>query len=328
MVRRVVDVHLVGTMYPVLLQSIEPATLSCYRLGCRRFYEWFRFTAQPSLPSSAAVLRFPSVSGLDRTLADYFQWCVAHRRPLGDVRNAFWGIAKFNPELDRSLPRSYKVMRAFERIRPSRSYTPLTKNLATLLAVHLAFHGHPRHAVCLLLAFDCYLRISEVTRLSRKRVFFGGAVAQLALWNTKTGKRRLQHVQVREPAVFRLLRAVDDATPPGQPYFPGGAVVFRRLLAGALRAVGVQGAGVRLSPHSLRHGGATHDWIAGDPFERIVERGRWRSSRSAKRYLQEARALILSLQLFPLQDSSGARLRASFEAAIWQCLAASQRSRK
>jgi len=257
---------------------------------------------------------------LDRTLGRYLQWCFDSNRPLADVRNVFWGLLKLNPELAHRLDCSFKVLRAVEHIRSSVPYTPFTWNLAVLVAMHLAYAGHARHAVCVLLSFDCYLRISEAVSLSRKAVFFGAGEAQLSLWNTKTGKQRVQYVKVRDRRLVRLLSFVDSITPPGQLFFPGGATHFRRLVSDALCTLGLHGGGIRLSNHSLRHGGATRDWMAGDLFQRIVDRGRWRSPRSAKRYLQEARALLLALQMFPDQDTAGRLMDADCEVGLRSCL--------
>lgn len=46
--------------------------------------------------------------------------------------------------------------------------------------------------------------------------------------------------------------------------------------------------------HSLRHGGATHDFIRGMTIEWIMFRGRWASSKSARHYIQSGRAVMLS----------------------------------
>ena len=47
-------------------------------------------------------------------------------------------------------------------------------------------------------------------------------------------------------------------------------------------------------PHSLRHGGATHDFLRGLSLEDILHIGRWASIKSARHYVQEGRALLLS----------------------------------
>lgn len=48
------------------------------------------------------------------------------------------------------------------------------------------------------------------------------------------------------------------------------------------------------TPHSLRHGGATHAYShLGQSIETIMHRGRWQSTQSCKTYLQAGRAQLL-----------------------------------
>ena len=54
---------------------------------------------------------------------------------------------------------------------------------------------------------------------------------------------------------------------------------------------------VSFTPHSLRHGGATRDYMLGVPMADIVVRGRWAQSKTASRYIQQGRALLVKLDL-------------------------------
>ena len=49
--------------------------------------------------------------------------------------------------------------------------------------------------------------------------------------------------------------------------------------------------------HSLRHGGATRDHLRGRPLEDILMRGRWASTKSARRYVQAGRSLLLATKV-------------------------------
>ena len=51
--------------------------------------------------------------------------------------------------------------------------------------------------------------------------------------------------------------------------------------------------------HSLRHGGATHDYVRAVPIEDILLRGRWRSNNTARIYIQSGRALLVAHQTPP-----------------------------
>jgi hypothetical protein len=53
-------------------------------------------------------------------------------------------------------------------------------------------------------------------------------------------------------------------------------------------------------PHSLRHGGAVHDYLNNQPLEEILLRGRWKSSDSARTYIKDGLALSIQSQISKL----------------------------
>jgi len=76
--------------------------------------------------------------------------------------------------------------------------------------------------------------------------------------------------------------------------FELSASQFRRFFKVALADLGLSPFYV---PHSLRHGGATHDYVLGLTLEESMVRGRWVSTKSARRYVQMGRSLLLSLEV-------------------------------
>jgi hypothetical protein len=60
-------------------------------------------------------------------------------------------------------------------------------------------------------------------------------------------------------------------------------------------------------PHSLRHGGATRWHLLGNSIEDILMRGRWSSTKSARRYIQAGRAMLLTVEI-PSSLASKAQL--------------------
>jgi integrase len=56
----------------------------------------------------------------------------------------------------------------------------------------------------------------------------------------------------------------------------------------------------RFTPHSLRHGGATHALLhLGQSIETVMHRGRWQSVNSCRIYLQAGRAQLLQQDIDP-----------------------------
>ena len=48
--------------------------------------------------------------------------------------------------------------------------------------------------------------------------------------------------------------------------------------------------------HSLRHGGATFEWLERNSFDDIMLKGRWRSKASCRHYLNAGKVLLISTQ--------------------------------
>ncbi len=61
-------------------------------------------------------------------------------------------------------------------------------------------------------------------------------------------------------------------------------------------------------PHSLRHGGATRYHLLGHTIGDVELRGRWASSKSARRYIQSGRAMLMSVDIPTTVSSIGAIL--------------------
>lgn len=157
--------------------------------------------------------------------------------------------------------------------------------------------GFPRHALALLLAFDCYFRVSELLALRPCDVALLSGSLAFRLRATKTGLN--QSVIVRRVEVFNLCLSylLPSDRSSQAPLFPFSASAFRSLFQSGLRHFGLNGRGFVL--HSLRHGGATSDYAEGRSMEWILERGRWASVRSARRYIQTGRALFIAANIPP-----------------------------
>ena len=157
-----------------------------------------------------------------------------------------------------------------------------------------------------LLAFDCYLRVGELCNLTRQDVAghddprLGSAyrgLTALRLGKTKTGNN--QWVRVRSPVIRVLLNRLLSLLPSDRNtrVFPFSTATFRSHFKDACSAIGLSGNYV---PHSLRHGGATHDSLLQDmSLEDILHHGRWASTKSARHYVQSGRALLLQTSVPP-----------------------------
>jgi Phage integrase family len=179
---------------------------------------------------------------------------------------------------------------------------PMPWTVAAAVAAWLAAQKKAAMAIGVLLSFECYLRSGELLRLITTD-FASGGDARLGLKDnqrmhihlrrTKTGRH--QGVEVRDQQVMQLVQWLLARTKHGQRVFNYHASTYRRWFHRACAALSLSPDYV---PHSLRHGGATRDYLNGVPIADVMVRGRWAATKSATHYIQQGRQLMM-LQSVP-----------------------------
>nr|MDZ8103122.1 site-specific integrase [Nostoc sp. DedSLP01] len=279
-----------SSRWPLLQAGYAQSTTKKYHAAVRDFYGWCKATNEDPR----------DVVALDECLADYFHAVYDEKEGKGKqkARDTLYGIEMYLPRVKGQLLIAGRVVNRWTKLRVAESYPPLTWDLATLVGVHIANSGHFRFGVATVLAFDCLLRVGELTNLRRDDVAFPhdrrmGAeykITTLSIRVAKTGRN--QSVTVADPQVVALLRHVVAATKPGALLFPGGSSRFRDVFKRACNQLGLSS---KYVPHSLRHGGATRLYLQGMRLEDIMVRGRWASSKSARTYIQSSRAVLMAM---------------------------------
>lgn len=123
----------------------------------------------------------------------------------------------------------------------------------------------------------------------------------LRLRQTKTGPN--QWVEVEDNQVKTLLMSLLQCHQTrGNKLLPFTANQFRSVFKETCAELGLSPGYV---PHSLRHGGATRAHLLGRPLEDILMRGRWASTKSARRYIQSGRAILLATSVPRVIANSG-----------------------
>jgi integrase len=194
-------------------------------------------------------------------------------------------------------------LRGWSRLARSASHPPITWELAVVFAVTMAKWSLYPHSIATLVAFDCYLRVGELTRIrycdvvqpNDPRMGSVHSTMALRLPDTKTGLN--QWVSLQSPSVAQALHSYLRARPfqSSELIFPFAPHQYRQLIRSVALTLGV--GHIPYVPHSLRHGGATSDFLRGHTIEQIMYRGRWKSMESARRYIQTGRALLVTLSL-------------------------------
>ena len=229
----------------------------------------------------------------------------------GHCRNAVYGLEHFYPAF-KQLTISRRCIAGWDRLLPPTPYAPMHLDVAHALAAVMCLLGCHGAAVALLVSFDCWLRISEVSGLkardvvdNRGHVDPAGRGVAVYLEATKTGRR--QAVLVESLEVAALLVAWRDAHraqgwSEEAPLFPAPDRL-RHALAQALQGVGLAAGndrGLHFSWHSCRHGGASRAFLLNRPMSDILLRGRWKAESSGRHYVQAGRQMLIGSALPPL----------------------------
>jgi integrase len=298
--------------------ALTPASTRAYTTSLSNFLAHSRLTPQQ-------LFTLPALR-LDRLLAEFIQYSYERSTPYTYASHTLHAVIFYRPDLKHSMFVSRQCLRGWERVKRTTSHPPLTWELTVVIACSMARSGFHGPAVAVLLAFDCYLRVGELTRLRRCDIVMpddarmGGAHTGMAvcLSRTKTGLN--QSVALQSHAVAAILqqwvqRHTRDARSTSTALlFPFSPQWFGRLLRSACAALGL--GPTPYVPHSLRHGGATADFLRTGSVEHVAFRGRWKSLESVRTYVQTARALLAAQQVPPSLNQLGVQLSASLEAVL------------
>lgn len=214
---------------------------------------------------------------------------------------AIYGINMFSPGIKHHIPRTLQSLKGYNRLLPSKQRPPLPWTATVMMAVWLSSRGYLRTAIAILISFDCYLRSGELMQLRYEHIAIGNDPrlgledsdrVHIRLPHTKTGDEK--GVEVDHPEVKLLAQALKFITRPGDKLLPYSVDTYRRRFKQATAALGLSSL---YTPHSLRHGGATRDYLMGKPITDVMAKGRWAASKSAQHYIQMGRQLMMSLEI-------------------------------
>lgn len=230
---------------------------------------------------------------LDLALSDYFDFL--YLSGTGGKAAAGWclsGLVLLRPALRLKLPTARAALKGFERLRPAKSWPPLSWESCVLAAMWAALVCSDANVgLAFLVQFHCLLRTSELLGLRVRDIVFSArdGLAALHLKWTKTGPHKW--VKVLDPELVQLLRSAIQGLRRDDMVFAFTPRAYRSAFARIKEDLGFD---PRTVPHSLRHGGAVYYWTLGRQPEWIRVRGRWASVKSVITYLQVGRALLIN----------------------------------
>jgi integrase len=289
--------------------ALAPASTKSYNKSLSSFLTHARLSPQQLLSAPA-----PS---LDRLLAVYIQHSYDTSSPFTYAAHALHAIIFHRPDVKAFMFVSRQCIKGWERVKKTLSYPPLTWEVTVAIACNMAQRGLHGPAVAVLVGFDCYLRVGELTRIRFRDVVLpndprmGRAHSAMAvcLPRTKTGKN--QSVDLDRQSVCDVLCAWIHRLSPtakgGNPYiFAFSPDYLRRALRQSCLELGISHC--HYVPHSLRHGGASADFLTNGSIARVQFRGRWKSMESLRTYVQSARALLAAQDVPPALNQLGMQL--------------------
>ena len=289
------DVYYDTTSSELRDAALADSTRRSYDLNLNKFLTFTRLTLPRLLRLTPAII--------DQRLSHYIDDLFARAGSYDYACQSMFGLIYRCPVLRLALGESRLRLRGWKRLKTSKSHPPITWELTVVFAATMTRWGRHAEAVATLVAFDCFLRVGELTRIQYHDVVMpfdprlGSAAVGMAirLARAKTGNN--QSVTVEMPIVQRTLHAYLLAYPflVTDRIFPFSPSSFRLLIRDVADSLGLHD--IPYVPHSFRHGGATYHFLRGSTIEQIMFRGRWVALESARRYIQTARALLIILTI-------------------------------
>lgn len=275
--------------------ALAPSTLRAYNLNLNKFLHFTR------LSLSKLILLAPAI--IDQRLAEYIDDSFAKRGSYDYACQALFGLVYRHPPLRLHLGESRMRLRGWKKLKHHHSHPPITYELTVVFAATMSKWGRHAEAVATLLAFDCFLRVGELTRLQYHDVVMpndprlGSASYRMAVRLAKAKTGLNQSVELSNKQIESVLHSYLLSRPflEHNHIFPFTPASFRTLIRQVADSLGL--GDIPYVPHSFRHGGATYAHLRGSTIEQIMYRGRWLSLESARRYIQTARALLIMLTI-------------------------------
>eukprot|EP00439_Symbiodinium_sp_Y106_P038682 s1227_g4.t1 len=252
---------------------VEPATAALRNKYWDAFGTWIESAAGPG-----AMLKFASASS--EALGGL---CSAPLRCRPWVREAWEYVTRW------------------ESLEPLQHRPPLPEPVLHGMCSLAVVWGWRRWAALTLTAFYGICRPGEPLRALRKHLVTSedlletGSEIFLRIPEPKTRKRgaSVQHTQVKGPGyIVEFIRATFQGLPPDGPLYAGSPNMYRRRWDALLRALWIEPAH-RLTPGSLRGGGAVRAYRSGEPLNEVQWRMRLRHQVTLGYYLQEVAALSI-----------------------------------
>ena len=284
-----------------------------YRLALDRAYD--RFSLWCIVHSHPAPESMKSdEESMNSMLSGYVQFLFDENYGVSAGRHAVLAVQTRFRHLRGRLNVAWDSVKSWELKAPVKLRTPLPELVLDAMfafAMLMGFSATGRacrewvsFGVGLLACFDGLLRPGEWALLSARKVLLPSSrlqrLVRRGLLTISNGKNRrvfgrIQIAMLDQPRTLRWLSWLTAGMDPHARLLPGGTAAFRRLFKLAVEGLGLQS--LRLTPASLRAGGATARFARGTDLGHLKWWGRWASLATLEHYVQESAATMVMMTL-------------------------------
>jgi hypothetical protein len=269
------------------------------------------------LVTSARPVRLTELHSfaVDQLLCDFVNHAKEVGFPFWVAKHALLAVQTKHRHLRHCLPRAWDCLRSWAGQAAWGTRVPISEELlqylfAVALSWGLEAQEQSTYLICLAVlmrvAFYALLRPGELIALRVLDVRLPSpleqtqvAVIAIATPKTRHHHGRVQFATLRDTATVAWLRWLISELPRAARLWPSDSGRFRSVFNGVAVRACVQH--LKLTPASLRAGGATALVLQGVDMGRIMFLGRWMSEKTLSSYIQEAGAQLAWLELSPEQ---------------------------
>ena len=247
--------------------------------------------------------------GLDENMTQFIHELCEDGRCFTDASYAVFGWIALRSDLHMAekeqLPFAKQALKGWKSRFPPTSRAGVDLQLWDLVALQCARKMQFETAAAILIQGDTYLRPCELLALKKTNILQPQAVRRPEVWGviiapfedgepTKAG-------EFDDVVLFNTQQRLDTSAVVKSVFSAnrGHAQLFPHLtykkyceqISQAAASLGLSA--LHLTPHILRHSGASHDAYHNiRDSQQIQERGRWKASRSVQRYKKPGRMLL------------------------------------
>ncbi|OLP80262.1 hypothetical protein AK812_SmicGene39345 [Symbiodinium microadriaticum] len=261
------------------------------------FVGWLR----ERLAERSVVALFACPPLLALVLRDYADELYQIGAPLGSYRQLLGYSQRRLPLLRPPLKPAWEMVTRWEEMQPVLHRTPMPEVLLkAMVGIALSLKWH-RWAAVTMATFYAINRPGELLQTRRRHVLtprdlmeaqHGWMYFRIKKPKSRRRAARIQHSKLSDPAALRFLTEFYDTLGRDELLYPGSAGVYRRRWDKILAILSVPSK-LKITPSSLRAGGAIAAFQHGCSVSDLLWRMRLRSLATLEFYLQEMSAFSI-----------------------------------